>query len=148
MRGPGIQATRKAATRMDDLLRELRALESELHHPGAGCSRERLEALLHPGFHEVGRSGRRYSREVVIAHLASQPGQPDVVAADHAVHLLAEGCALLTYRSSHRAPDGTGTLASLRSSVWLRTAAGWQLFYHQGTPGPAGGEDDGARRGA
>ena len=121
---------------MNELLRDLQALEAELHHPGIRCSRERLEELLHPGFHEVGRSGRQYTRETVIAHLASQPQPPEVVASDYAAHPLAEDCALLTYRSAHRSAEGATTLPALRSSVWLRTGAGWQLFYHQGTPAP------------
>ena len=33
---------------MDSLLAELTALETELHHPGSPCTRERLERLLHP----------------------------------------------------------------------------------------------------
>ena len=44
---------------MDDLLTHLQTLEVELHHPGVRTSRARLEALLHPDFHEVGRSGRQ-----------------------------------------------------------------------------------------
>jgi hypothetical protein len=119
---------------MDTLLHELKTLESELHHPGSACSRERLEQLLHPDFHEVGRSGQPYDRATVIAFLASLAEAPAVQARDYAVHRLAEHCALLTYRSAQRAPDGSETLVALRSSVWLRSAAGWQLFYHQGTP--------------
>lgn len=119
---------------MQELLRELQALEAELHHPGARCSRERLEQLLHPDFREVGRSGRKYTREIVIRHLAAQAAPPAVVAGDYEVHALGEGCALLTYHSAHATADGTPTLPAHRSSVWVRTAAGWQLYYHQGTP--------------
>ena len=117
-----------------DLLAELRALESELHHPGVRSSRARLEALLHPDFREVGRSGRPYTRETVIEHLAAQSAPPDVVASDHELVVLAPDVALLTYRSAHREPDGTLTLAALRSSVWRRDGPGWRLLYHQGTP--------------
>ena len=64
---------------MDHLLQELQTLEVELHHPGVRCSRERLEELLHLEFHEVGRSGRAYSREIVVNFLAAQESQPVVV---------------------------------------------------------------------
>jgi hypothetical protein len=111
------------------LLVELRALEAELHHPGVRSTRARLERLLHPAFHEVGRSGRAYTRETVIGFLETAGAPPTMDASDHVVHPLADGCALLTYRST-RASDGV----TLRSSVWLKTMAGWQLFYHQGTP--------------
>lgn len=121
---------------MEDLLAHLRSLEAELHHPGVRCSRQRLEELLHPEFHEVGRSGRQYSRDTVIRHLAAQETQPQVVASEYAVRVLADGVALLTYRSAHQEPDGALSLRALRSSVWLRAQAGWQLLYHQGTPEP------------
>lgn len=116
------------------LAEALRALEAELHHPGADCSRERLEQLLHPGFHEIGRSGQQYSRDTVINYLASLPGPTALEAGEYAAHLLAENCALLTYRSVHKSADGASTQTALRSSIWLKTTVGWQLFFHQGTP--------------
>ena len=75
---------------MDDLLAELTALETELHHPGATCTRTRLERLLHPDFHEVGRSGTRYTRQVVIDFLADRTSLPQVVAYDHRLERLAD----------------------------------------------------------
>ncbi len=126
-------------TKSSELLRDLQQLEAELHHPGVRCSREQLERLLHPGFHEVGRSGRQYNRETVIQYLAAADAQPQVESIDYAVTELAQGCALLTYRSAHRQADGSLTDPALRSSVWLQTPVGWQLFYHQGTPAAAPG---------
>ena len=109
-------------------------LEAELHHSGARCSRQRLEQLLHSAFHEVGRSGRLYRRDFVIDYLAAQASPPAVESDDYGVHQLDNNSALLTYQSSSRSADGSRMDAALRSSVWLRTALGWQLFYHQGTP--------------
>ena len=57
---------------MSQLLGTLQTLEVELHHPGVRCSRDRLELLLHPDFHEVGRSGQAYNRDTVIHFLVSQ----------------------------------------------------------------------------
>jgi hypothetical protein len=122
-----------------DLLPTLQALESELHHPGVSCTLQRLEQLLHPDFWEVGRSGRRYSRETVIGYLAAQNLQPDVTASDYAVRELANGLALLTYRSTHRQSQGGAVSGALRSSIWCWTQSGWQLLYHQGTPEAAAG---------
>ncbi|WP_343589132.1 DUF4440 domain-containing protein [Paracidovorax wautersii] len=119
---------------MTPLLEELQALEVELHHPGIALSRERLERLLHPGFHEVGRSGRAYSRATVIQHLAAQSAPPLVASDGFAVALLEPAVALLTYRSAHEQPDGRQEQHTLRSSIWQKTALGWQLRYHQGTP--------------
>lgn len=130
----GKSARHSVSMQAGSLLDTLRTLESELHHPGVACTRERLEALLHPDFHEVGRSGRIYTRETVVEHLATRYAPSAVVASDHRVAMLADGCALLTFRSEDRAPDGTPRLAALRASVWLHTPLGWRLRYHQGTP--------------
>ena len=122
---------------MDDLLAELTALETELHHPGASCTRTRLERLLHPDFHEVGRSGTRYTRQVVIDFLADRTSLPQVVAYDHRLERLADDVALLHFASLETQSDGTSRHAARRVSVWRRTALGWQLHYHQGTPAQA-----------
>ena len=118
---------------MSPLLQELQALEVELHHPGVRCSRERLEQLLHPEFHEVGRSGRAYNRETIVNFLASQESQPVIRSEEFSVVLLAPGVALLTYRSAHVEQDARLVNHTLRSSVWLKASQGWQLRYHQGT---------------
>jgi hypothetical protein len=116
------------------ILPELQALEVELHHPGVRCSRERLEQLLHPEFHEVGRSGRVYSRETIVNFLATQQVQPVVASDAFAVSELAPGVALLTYRSAHTEAGDKLANHTLRSSIWLRSTSGRQLRYHQGTP--------------
>jgi hypothetical protein len=119
---------------MQDLIRHLRALEVELHHPGTRSSRERLDALLHPDFNEIGRSGRPYDRATVLDFLAAQATHAPIESDAFALVLLAPQVALLTYRSAHRQPDGTRDLHTHRSSIWQEDAAGWRLRYHQGTP--------------
>ncbi|OYT93127.1 MAG: DUF4440 domain-containing protein [Burkholderiales bacterium PBB3] len=118
---------------MKTLLIQLQALEVELHHPGVRCDRNRLEALLHSEFHEVGRSGRAYSRATIVNYLCAQESQPAVASDSFTVTELAAGVALLTYRSAHIGPDKTLSTHTLRSSVWVKTGVGWQLRYHQGT---------------
>ena len=119
---------------MHSLINELQALEVELHHPGVRCSRSRLEQLLHPDFHEVGRSGRPYDRETVVAYLAALDVQPVVASDGFALVELGPQVALLTYRSAHVEPDQRLVNHTLRSSVWVQSSLGWQLRYHQGTP--------------
>ena len=118
---------------MTSLLQELQTLEVELHHPGVRCSRARLHQLLHPQFHEVGRSGRSYSRETIVSYLAAQETQPVVASEAFSVAELGPGVALLTYRSAHREQGNILVNHTLRSSVWVKTSEGWQLRYHQGT---------------
>lgn len=119
---------------MTTLLHTLQTLETALHHPGVRCSRERLEQLLHPDFHEVGRSGAAYSRETVIRYLSGVEAPPTVQSDAFAVAELGPATALLTYRSAAADPGTGAVLCTWRSSVWLHTPAGWQLRYHQGTP--------------
>ena len=118
---------------MNSLLLQLQSFEVELHHPGVRSSRERLEQLLHPEFHEVGRSGRGYTGDTVIAHLLTEESRPAISSDAFAVVELAPGVALLTYRSAHIESGGGLTNHTLRSSIWVKTVAGWQLRYHQGT---------------
>jgi hypothetical protein len=119
---------------VESSLAVLRRLEVELHHPGARSSRARLEQLLHPEFHEVGRSGRQYDRATVIQYLMEQQCSPHVESGEFSVTLVAATVALLTYRSAHREEDGSLVNHTLRMSVWVHGSSGWQLRYHQGTP--------------
>lgn len=119
----------------DALTALLAGLEAELHHPGRACARARLEQLLHPDFHEVGRSGARYDRATVIDFLASDPARAPIRAGGYRVQRLGAGRALLHYHSVQTGDDGMRINAALRSSLWTCSPRGrWQLFYHQGTP--------------
>ena len=118
---------------MTSLLHELQALEVELHHPGVRCDRERLEKLLHPEFHEVGRSVRAYSRETIMSYLSTVESHPAVASDEFVVVELGPGVALLTYRSAHVEQNNELINHTLRSSIWVKAGATWQLRYHQGT---------------
>jgi hypothetical protein len=124
---------------VSSLLSTLQALEVELHHPGVACDVTRLEQLLHPDFHEVGRSGRPYDRATVLRFLSERGAPPEVVSGDFAVTVPGAGVALLTYRSAHRRADGGLEQHTYRSSVWVEGEGRWQLLYHQGTPTEAYG---------
>jgi hypothetical protein len=116
---------------MDDLLKTLSALELALHHPGSTLTFREFDALLHPDFHEVGKSGQAYSRAEVLNFLSLHPGPMPTAVHDLKVSLLTPGCALLTYRSVHL--DTPEPLHVLRSSVWQMHEGHWRLRYHQGT---------------
>jgi hypothetical protein len=116
------------------LLEELRTLETELNKDDTRRNRKRMETLLHPDFVEFGRSGRRHTRADVLEEF----GSGNVLPAIHSRHfdlvVLAEGVALLTYLSAHMDASGNQHRHTLRSSVWVRNAIGWQIRFHQGTP--------------
>lgn len=111
----------------------LTALECELHEPRVRRDRARLDELLHPTFSEFGRSGNAYTKTEIITLLLNEQEAVRVHAQDFRVLLLAEGVALLTYKSAHVTAGGTLERASLRSSIWKLGASGWQMLFHQGT---------------
>ncbi len=119
------------------LLAHLSALETELHHPGAPATPERAQALLHPEFFEVGRSGACYSRATVLAYLSIQTSASPVRASQFRLTRLGDDTALLTYRSDATAGPGQAPGSTWRSSVWQCVHGHWLLRYHQGTPAPA-----------
>ncbi len=82
-------------------------------------------ALLDPAWTEVGASGRRWSREEVLAVVAPLD-DPELEVLE--VERLAPDVALLVWRSR---VDGR---TALRSSVWVRTGGRWRQRFHQGTP--------------
>ncbi|MBO9642907.1 MAG: nuclear transport factor 2 family protein [Pseudacidovorax sp.] len=116
-----------------DLCAHLQQLEVALHHPGQPGDAGRLEGLLHPDFHEVGRSGRPYDRATIVRYLSQVQAPPTVRSGDFRLERLAPDLALLSYRSARPADDGT-VLHTLRMSLWQRDQGAWRLRYHQGTP--------------
>ena len=119
------------------LVTSLEALERELHAVNKHSAGPRLEALLHRQFVEIGRSGRRFTRDEVIDEVLTSEDRPVVWSQDYGAFIVAPGCALLTYRSAHVLADGQLSQSSLRSSLWQQTASGWALRFHQATPTPA-----------
>lgn len=117
------------------LLSEIRALERSLHRPEVRHSRALLEALLGEGFVEFGASGTVYERdEIIDLMLVEEPDDdPDTLQSDdYALTIIAPDAVLLTYKTCRRQPDGSER-AALRSSIWKKTGASWQMLFHQGT---------------
>jgi len=116
-----------------DLLQHLSALELALQQLDVRHDRAQLDTLLHVSFVEFGRSGQRYDKADILSQLPAET-EPDAMwSQDFEVVELADGVALLTYRSASVDENGDLFRHSLRSSVWLRTEHGWQMRFHQGT---------------
>jgi ribonuclease HI len=88
--------------------------------------RQALERLLHPGFEEVGRSGRIWSRDAMIEALVADPAVGDTLLADAAATELAPGVVMVRYHT-------TGARPTHRVSVWVHDGGDWRIRYHQGT---------------
>ncbi|HEX6148342.1 ribonuclease HI family protein [Nocardioides sp.] len=85
-----------------------------------------VAALLHPDWQEVGRSGRLWSREEILAEIGPLPTRVEleVVRVDR----VAPDTVLLLWRGIAASGEST-----LRSSWWVRERGSWRQRYHQGT---------------
>ncbi len=106
---------------------ELFDLESALVDPAVRQSRERLEALLHPEFIELGSSGRVYDRQMIVETM-SQEVSGEVIIRDFEIRTISEDTVLVTYRSIGQSGD-----EARRSSLWVKGDDGWRIHFHQGT---------------
>lgn len=110
----------------------LKRCEEALLDPAVRRDRSRLDALMDENFQEFGSSGRAWTREQVLDLLATENYTPPAIE-DFRCVMIADGVALITYRTVRfEAQTGLET-ASLRSSIWTRQAKGWRLRFHQGT---------------
>ncbi|WP_069169452.1 nuclear transport factor 2 family protein [Streptomyces griseus] len=110
------------------------AIEGELRllDPVVRASAQTLSAMLHPGFREIGTSGRLWERDTIIAALtAPAPGTPrpgPLTASRMRGEQLAPDLVHLTFDTESRG------LRSHRSSLWRLTGSDWLLYFHQATP--------------
>ena len=105
-------------------------LERELLEPATRANLARVRELLADDFLEVGASGQSFGKAEVLSWLPAESGKSFAVTSIKAV-TLGKGVILVTY-AAERTYQGYIT-RSLRSSVWVKGAGGWQMRYHQGT---------------
>lgn len=80
---------------------------------------------------EFGSSGRTYTREKTIRTDAS-PIQAKLPLSNLKIRVLDVNTVQITYDSE--ATYGGVVEYARRSSIWSRTAVGWVMRFHQGTP--------------
>ncbi len=109
----------------------LQRLEESLWRPETRFDRKLMEQVIAPDFFEFGRSGRIYERADTLG-AAPQPIDAILPLPDFKVRLLNADTAQVTYNSAVRS-NGIVDYGR-RSSIWSKTARGWVLRFHQGTP--------------
>jgi hypothetical protein len=115
------------------ILEELRLREPIFHTPAFGLTAEEFQRSTAPGYWEVGASGRRYSRELILAWAGEMPehfvdaGQAGWHTEDFGMLQLGPETYLVTYTLDQ---NGRRTR---RSTIWRRGEDGWRILYHQGT---------------
>lgn len=108
----------------------LQALEESMWRTETRFDRAYMNAVLHPDFAEVGRSGRVFSRDEVL-DMPQVPINVEIPRSSFSATEIADGVALIVYET---VPVDSMHGAAHRSSVWLAVGTRWLLRYHQGTP--------------
>jgi hypothetical protein len=114
-----------------EILAQLTAREAIFHRPELGTTRADFETMTAPDFWEIGASGRRYTRDLVLDELERRHAAPHADAlqtSDLRCQQLADNIYLLTYTLLQ-----DKTRLTRRSTIWRHTREGWQIVFHQGT---------------
>jgi hypothetical protein len=129
---PALSFVRETDPALHHILEELKSREPIFHRPEFGTTRADFESMIHPGFWEIGASGRRYSREYVLAELERRrrqhPGEDVWQTSEFHCRKLAPDLYLLTYTLIQNKIRKTR-----RSTLWQYTEVGWKIMFHQGT---------------
>lgn len=110
---------------------ELAAREPIFHRPEFGTNRPDFEKMMAEDFWEVGASGQKYSRDLVLSTLEQRHASTvteNFSVTDFACRLIAADTCLVTYRL-----EQDGGRLSRRSTLWRAEPSGWKIIYHQGT---------------
>jgi hypothetical protein len=113
------------------ILEELKSREPIFHRPEFGTTAADFDNMMDVGFWEVGASGRRYSKEYVLAELKRRHQHPheDIWdTSDFHCRELAPDLYLLAYTLIQNKIRKTR-----RTTLWRRTKVGWKIVFHQGT---------------
>lgn len=109
---------------------ELMRREPLFHRAEFGTTREDFERMTAPEFWEVGASGRRYSRQFVLDVLEERYEKPMEAVWEigdfHCLEIATDNY-LISYTLIQ------GERVTRRTTIWRRTAEGWQILFHQGT---------------
>lgn len=115
---------------LTSVLNELITREPIFHRPDRGHTPQDFEKMTAPEFWEVGASGRRYNRELVLAALATRYENPVTTTweiGNFYCQQIAPANYLLTYTLIQ------GQRRTHRATLWRQVGADWQVVYHQGT---------------
>jgi len=116
-----------------ELAKQLHTLEDSHLQPLVRADRDRLAAILHESFTEIGASGRVFTRDDILNNLPAEPAASRTLE-DFNARPLSTDIALTTYAVSRPDIDTGQVHRSRRSSIWTRESGIWQLLFHQGTP--------------
>lgn len=112
----------------------VKAAETSLTTSSIRGSSSRVETLLASDFAEIGRSGRRWTRDDTVHALAAEESHDSPETSEWLFNEVAPDLVLVTYRAH------TSTRDSRHSSLWDLTSSQPALRFHQGTVIPPDAE--------
>jgi hypothetical protein len=116
---------------LEAVLEELRRLEPIFHTQEFGRTVAAFERRMAADYWEVGASGRRYDRELILRVLEERPPvdaeEAGWTCQNFGLRRMGAETYLLTYTL-----DQAGRITR-RSTVWEKSAEGWRILFHQGT---------------
>jgi hypothetical protein len=110
-----------------------RRREPIFHSQEFGSTTAEFERSTDPDYWEVGASGRRYSRDFILAWAKESPvhfvdaQDANWKSTEFGLRRLGPDTYLLTYTL-----DQAGR-RTRRSTIWQSSESGWRILYHQGT---------------
>ncbi len=110
-----------------DRLEIVEDAEIALLTSGTRLDHLKVDRMLHVDFVEIGRSGRRWSREEILSGLAAEDARETPATDEWRFNLLAPGLVLVTYRLT------SGGRSSRHSSIWDVSGVVPTMRFHQGT---------------
>jgi hypothetical protein len=110
--------------------KEILSLEEKIIDPETSKTPSILEGIISDDFLEFGSSGRKFTKQTVIAAL-SMPSNAKIEISDLKIKYLADNVVIATYIATKISDDGKSL--SLRSSIWIFKDSRWQIVFHQGT---------------
>jgi hypothetical protein len=112
----------------------LRTLEVAIHRHEVRTSIDKLTELLHPGFIEIGYSGKTYDFNSMLENLPKLPLDFIVWSQDYEFYEYAPNIVQVNYLSANLEKDGSLSRHAKRTSIWVKESSNWQMRFHQGTP--------------
>ena len=117
---------------LEEIAAHLRACEEMLLASVTRRNRVSVAAMLAEDFFEIGASGRHWTREEILELLESEEYSPPSME-DFQCLSIADGVALVTYRTVRLDRASGNQSVTLRSSIWTHENGDWRMRFHQGT---------------
>ncbi len=131
MESDSVQKYRVVKPELEGTLDELKAREPIFHREEFGRSRKDFENMMVADYWEVGASGNRYGRDLILDTLderCASEYKEDWETSDFSVRELSKDLYLLTYTLIQE-----GKRKTRRSTIWQKIGSDWKIVYHQGT---------------